>query len=876
MPVYVRLNISTTEVRGLPDGESYLDLDSHADTCVLGNNALIIESPLPDRTAIVSFADPSVGTVTKPILSGAFKYTSPYNGSSYILIVNQGIHPDNLDHSLLCPMQLRDNDVILNEQPKSMTDNPTEETHSLLAVTEEHDQFRIPFRLRGVTSTMYVSKPTAKEYEELPHVILTNRDTEWDPHNPDFGKQEDTFINIYGEFQPPGDKKHQYVIKSMERNQQINVAALNSLQGMVHSQSNSESILNSIDPTLNIATFSTMLNTNRQVSVTSTSNRKGLSSEQLARKWKISLKQAENTLRVTTQRGIRHIANPAISRRFKTNDRMLRYNRIPHTVFTDTLKSTVKSKRQNTHAQVYCTDFGWTRAYPMKTESEAHYMLSSLFKDVGVPNKMVMDNAKTQVLGKFRQKSREADCRVKSTEPHTPFSNAAESAIRELKKATGRRLTASGCPKRLWDDCMELESFIRSHTALDIWQLQGQVPQTFMTGQTADISQFYELEWYEWCFYHDSAIKFPNDKFRLGRWLGPAIDVGPAMTGKILKPNGNTRYVSTYRALTPEEYETDEVKAKMEAFNTEIHKVLGPAATAEDVKDEFEDSETPIYEAYQDDETKPYIVPDRDEYQSFDKYIGAEVMLPHQNQVTSGKVRQRKREADGTLKGTTHAKTMFDTRAYIIEFPDGAEAEYTANVIAENMYAQCNPDGEQFLIMESIRDHKKDGHAVDIADAYIYPNGRKKRKKTTKGWHMCIEWKDGTTSWETLASLKESYPVQVAEYALAAGISDEPAFKWWVPHVLNKRDRIIAKVKTRYHKQTHKFGFEVPKTVTDALRIDEEHGDDRWATAIKKEIDKVQVAFDILPRGDKPPIGFNRIGVHLIFDVKMENFQFKA
>jgi hypothetical protein len=249
---------------------------------------------------------------------------------------------------------------------------------------------------------MYVSKPTAKEYEELPHVILTNRDTEWDPHNPDFGKQEDTFINIYGEFQPPGDKKHQYVIKSMERNQQINVAALKSLQGMVHSQSNSESILNSIDPTLNIATFSTMLNTNRQVSATSTSNRKGLSSEQLARKWKISLKQAENTLRVTTQRGIRHIANPAISRRFKTNDRMMRYNRIPHTVFTDTLKSTVKSKRQNTHAQVYCTDFGWTRAYPMKTESEAHYTLSSLFKDVGVPNKMVMDNAKMQVLGKFR------------------------------------------------------------------------------------------------------------------------------------------------------------------------------------------------------------------------------------------------------------------------------------------------------------------------------------------------------------------------------------------------------------------------------------------------------------------------------------------
>jgi hypothetical protein len=80
-----------------------------------------------------------------------------------------------------------------------------------------------------------------------------------------------------------------------------------------------------------------------------------------------------------------------------------------------------------------------------------------------------------------------------------------------------------------------------------------------MTGQTADISQFFELGWYEWCLYHDSAISFPEDKLVLGRWLGPSIDVGPAMTGKILKNNGNTCHVSTYRPLTKEEYQ-DPVK----------------------------------------------------------------------------------------------------------------------------------------------------------------------------------------------------------------------------------------------------------------------------------------------------------------------------
>ena len=90
-------------------------------------------------------------------------------------------------------------------------------------------------------------------------------------------------------------------------------------------------------------------------------------------------------------------------------------------MFTDTLKSSVESKNQNTHAQVYCTDYGWTRAYPMKAEREAHHTLSLLFKDVGVPNQMVMDGAKTQTLGEFRRKARDANCRVKQTEPYSPF-----------------------------------------------------------------------------------------------------------------------------------------------------------------------------------------------------------------------------------------------------------------------------------------------------------------------------------------------------------------------------------------------------------------------------------------------------------------------
>jgi hypothetical protein len=42
------------------------------------------------------------------------------------------------------------------------------------------------------------------------------------------------------------------------------------------------------------------------------------------------------------------------------------------------------------------------------------------------------------------------------------------------------------------------------------------------------------------------------------------------------------------------------------------------------------------------------------------------------------------------VRGRANANPMLDTRTYEIEFPDGRSDEYTANVIAENMYAQCD------------------------------------------------------------------------------------------------------------------------------------------------------------------------------------------
>ena len=102
-----------------------------------------------------------------------------------------------------------------------------------------------------------------------------------------------------------------------------------------------------------------------------------------------------------------------------------------------------------------------------------------------------------------------------------------------------------------------------------------------------------------------------------------------------------------------------------------------------------------------------------------------------------------------------------------------------ANIIAECMYAQCDIEGNQYRLMDFIVDHRKDNKAVCKDNQHATSNGKPYKQKTTRGWQLCIEQKDKSTSWERLSDMKESYPVEVAEYAQAMGISDEPAFSWW-------------------------------------------------------------------------------------------------
>ena len=849
-------------------GETTLELDSHADTCVLGRDALIILNY--DRPVDVEGYDPALGTQRYDTVSGVVAYDHPQTGEVLHLVINQAIHIPHLDHHLLCPMQCRVNDVTVGETPKFLVSNPTDETHAL--TTRDDDDptqaVHLPLALRGVTSLLHVRKPTRAEWEsdQFPRYHLTSESLTWDPTTTLYEDQEAAMVDYHGTIVHANDfpARGRLVINEL--------SSLTTDAADITDDDNFHVVLKSRVHISSVETLGNGHFTTRQ--------KKPIDHVTLASRWMISPEKALQTVHVTTQRGVRTCINPTLSRRFPTNDRLIRLRQLPHTLFTDTLIAGTRSKRGNKYSQVFAAPIGWTRAHPMKHKGDAHEALSLLFHRDGVPPVMVMDGSKEQTLGDFRRKLKEANCHLRQTEPYSPWMNAAEGAIRELKRGVSRKMIRTGSPKVLWDHCIELEALIRSHTVNTIYGANGQVPETLMTGSTADISHISAFGWYDWVMFRDNTPTFPDNNIVLGRYLGPATDVGGMMTAKILKENGQFVYRSTLRHLTKDEI-NDAVHVEMrKLFDESIDETLGSGAIEadfdpEDLTPEFLPYDLDFDFGVNDGEASIEVTPE-----TGDNYLNAEISLPKGGIMARGRVAGRKRDADGNPVGRANDNPILDTRIYEVQFDDGDVTELTANMIAQSMYAQCDADGNQYMLLDQLVDHRKDDAAISLADQTVHrDNGRTYRRKTTAGWQICCQWVDGSTSWEKLSDLKESHPIETAEYAVTHGIDHEPAFNWWVKHFLKKRDRIISLVKrrnTRYLKRTHKFGIELPKTAQEALALDKKNGNTLWADAISKEIKNVRVAFKILPDGQPVPIGHQKIPCHMIFDIKMEDFRRKA
>jgi hypothetical protein len=492
------------EVRYKLDGnlETTLELDSHANTCVLGRDAIIILDY--NRPVSIVGYDESLGSKTYQTVSGVVAYDDPQTRRTPHLIINQAIHIPHLDHHLLCPMQCCVNDVTINNLPKFLAADPTDQMHAL-TLTNPNNPLQpviLPLILRQVTLLFNVRSTTINEFNSHDHVRLhlTSETLSWDPTTNLYEKQENAMMDYSGNIVRDAAMRGPNLILNELQSLTTDLADLTH-DCNFHQVLTAHVIISSIDSSLS---GHGRLHKTAPIDFMT-----------LAGRWMIAPDRAKKTVQLTTQRGVRTCLNPMLAQQFPTNDRMLCYKWLPHTTFIDTMFAGTPSCSGNKCAQVYSMSFGWARAHLMSRKGEAHETLSLLFHRDGVPPTMVLDGSKEQCKGDFKRKLHEADCHARQSEPYSPWQQATEGCIRELKRGVSCKMIKTGSPRVLWDHCIELEALIRSLTSNSVYMTNGEVPETIMTGSTTDISHICEYGWYDWVMFWDNVPTFPDVKLIL-------------------------------------------------------------------------------------------------------------------------------------------------------------------------------------------------------------------------------------------------------------------------------------------------------------------------------------------------------------------------
>jgi hypothetical protein len=198
-----------------------------------------------------------------------------------------------------------------------------------------------------------------------------------------------------------------------------------------------------------------------------------------------------------------------------------------------------------------------------------------------------------------------------------------------------------------------LEALVCSNTSNDIYMTNGKVPETIMTGNTANISHICEFAWYDLVMFGDNIPTFPDHKLILGCYLGPATNVGLALTAKILTSNGQVVYHSTLRHLTDTERCCPVHIADRKSFDDSIAERLGPAAQDSDF---LAVDLTPEYDLFGDiGDANADPDPDHADLpvtpEAGDNYIGIDLLVPKGGTMTRGASRRGRGTLTATQRG---------------------------------------------------------------------------------------------------------------------------------------------------------------------------------------------------------------------------------
>ena len=286
-------------------------MDSHADTTCFGSNFTPIYFT-GEHCEVSPFSDEYSKMTDIPVASAATAWDDPETGKTTILIFHQGLwFGDKLPHSLINPNQCRMHGIVLCDDPF--------DPHRALGFEDLFTETFVPMVFENNIIYFKSRAPSLDELRTLDHIDMTSEE-QWDP-----AKASQRHLSRE-------EEEHRRIIASVKIDQQTIGAERPEEPQLPYGEAEYDLLLASCSAVYSERTLIQRLVASvriascydeegdsltnkadepRKVAAIDTRARHtALSVEEVSRKFGVGIETARNTLKATTQFGIRHAMHP--------------------------------------------------------------------------------------------------------------------------------------------------------------------------------------------------------------------------------------------------------------------------------------------------------------------------------------------------------------------------------------------------------------------------------------------------------------------------------------------------------------------------------------------------------------------------------------
>ena len=686
---------------------------------------------------------------------------------------------------------------------------------------ETLDGYILPISIRKGLPYIEMRPDTEKEFESLPHVVMTS-DMVWEPTccDVDAGSEEwERAYNKESRMQDDyGDNRFSLVGDYLA---QLTEADFGSIDDQIVARECLEAYKESVLPPC-ISGFSCEFGINKR-DRTNKDPDYHLLRPRFA--W-LSAETIKKTFDKTTQWAKQEYHVP-FRRHYKSRFPAHNVSRRHEPVATDFVKAdTPAFGCGSTAAQLFVgRNTLVTDVYGCKTDAEFAFMLEENIRRRGAMDKLISDSAKSETSKKVLDILRSMFIEDWQSEPHHQWQNFAENRWQTLQNMANNVLNRTGAPDGSWLLCLQWLCYILNHTATKA--LNWEVPITKLTGQTPDISAILQFSFWEPVYFatNDGTATYPstpNEAF--GYFAGISEHVGDALTFLVWNPE------------TKQLLHRSDVRAAMKTGERNLRLV---APEGEDFRSK------PIKEVIKSGSAQEH---GRSGTPNRMPTISPEECL--------GRTYLTQPDDDGTRYRAT-VKRIIETEEDSLKAWKEYESNPLRNKVPEIKFIATTDDrdkADEIIGYNDLLTHFENEFDDDdpnrmwrYKEIIGHQGPLKPNDKGYKGsmWNVQVAWEDGSVTFEPLSIIGKDSPVFVAQYAKKHRLYDKPGWKRY-KHLATRSGKTFERMVRQMNKQmvrdatVYQFGFQVPKNDKDAIRIDKMNGNTLWQDAMTTELKCLQ------------------------------------